>query len=55
MTKKKIIEWLCPGSIVVEHLTHIPKVDGSNPATCTGKDKMSRKTLLYGCALVEQW
>ncbi len=54
--KKNIIEWLCLLSIVVEHLTHIPKVDSSNPFTGTVKDKMARrKTLLYGCDLVEQW
>jgi hypothetical protein len=27
---------------MVKHLTHILKVDGSNPTTGTGKEKMAR-------------
>jgi len=28
--------WLCPGSTVVEHSTHNPKIKGSSPAIATG-------------------
>jgi hypothetical protein len=31
---------LCPGSTMVEHSTHNPKVEGSNPPTSTGGAKM---------------
>jgi hypothetical protein len=36
--KKKIIEWLHLSSTVVEHLTHISKVDSSNAATGIGRN-----------------
>jgi hypothetical protein len=30
------------GSIVAEHLLHHPKVEGSNPATSTGREKVAK-------------
>jgi hypothetical protein len=36
------LEWLCPISTMVKHLTHILKVDGSNPTTGTEREKMAR-------------
>jgi hypothetical protein len=28
---------------VAEHSTNNPKINGSNPATCTGREKMAKK------------
>ncbi len=30
---------MCPSSTVVEHLTHNPKIKGSNPSSCTGGER----------------
>ncbi len=35
---------LCSDSTVVECLTHNPKIVGQNPATGTGRDKMTKST-----------
>ncbi len=32
---------------MVEHLTPIPKIEGSNPATSTGREKMADKMPLH--------
>jgi hypothetical protein len=34
-----------PDSSVVEHLTHNPKVNGSNPSTGTGKQKKAKNVI----------
>ncbi len=31
-----------PGSMVVEHSTHNPKIEGSNPTTATGREKIEK-------------
>jgi hypothetical protein len=31
------------GSTEVEHLTHIPKIEGLNPATCTFIENIAKK------------
>jgi hypothetical protein len=38
--------WLRPRSRVVEHSTHNPKFDGSNPATGTKREKMPKKKII---------
>jgi hypothetical protein len=35
--------WLCPYGTMVEPLTHIPKLEGSNPASGIWKEKMEKK------------
>ena len=42
--KLKLVGWLCPGSIVVGHSTHNHKIEGYNPATDTGREKMAKQT-----------
>ncbi len=32
---------------VVEHSTHNPNVKGSNPATCTGREKLAKSATQY--------
>jgi len=42
--------WLWIGAAVVEHATHNPMIEGSNPATGTSREKMTEK--LHGvCGL----
>ncbi len=40
---KVIMSWLWRGSIVVEHSTHNPKIEGSNPAAGTAREKIVKK------------
>jgi hypothetical protein len=46
-TRRKMMEnrvsWLCPGSIVVEHLTQNPRIGRANLATDTGREKKAKK------------
>jgi hypothetical protein len=35
------------GSTVVEHSTHNPKIEGSNPAAITGGGKMAKQLTIY--------
>jgi hypothetical protein len=42
MTVKSFIVQ-APGSTMVEHSTHNSKIKGSNPATGTRREKMTRK------------
>ncbi len=39
--KNSIIKW--PVTVVVEHLTNYPKIDGLNPAAGTGREKRQKK------------
>ncbi len=48
--KKKIIKWLHPSSTVVEHLTHIRKVDSSNPATGTSRNGNKKNIFEWFCS-----
>ncbi len=41
------------GSTVVEHLTHNPMIDGSNPATGTGREMMASKESLPICIYIK--
>ncbi len=40
--KKPQRSLMCPCSTVEEHSTHIPKVEGLNPATGTGREKIAK-------------
>jgi hypothetical protein len=35
---------MCPASIVVEHATHNHKVNGSNPVTVNGTEKIAKNS-----------
>jgi len=49
--------WLRPDSTVVEHATYNPEMEGSDPATDTGKHKfdasLAENWLLPGSTVVE--
>ncbi len=40
------LEWLCPGSTVVEYPAHNPKIGGLNPATALEERKWQKPTHL---------
>ncbi len=39
MTDGKVFITFAPGSTVVEHSTHNPKIEGLNPTTGTGREE----------------
>jgi hypothetical protein len=42
MVRKIVQVGMCIGSKVVEHSTHYPKVECSNPTASTGREKISK-------------